>query len=402
MSSTAAKWLKDSSDQPIKRQNRRTTRTPLAFCCAAVLIVSGCNRQAGPAREHRSEGTPVTVAQVTNAAWDRAVSIIGTLYGKDEATLGAQVEGSVEETLVDFGDRVQTNQDLAFIDTGSYEAQLEQAVGNLAKADANLTNARKNFARIAELRKGSVASESDYDQAQAVLDQWEAEVKAARGAVSVARLNLDRSKVRAPFDGAIAQRIVGRGDFVKVGSPLFTMVNDAVLKFIFQVPERYGSQVRKKLPVSFNVDNYPGETFTGSVYLISPSVSPSSRAFGVGALVTNTNFHLKANTFARGSLVLERAVPTPVVPLEAVVSFAGVTKVFLIQDKAARSRQVTVGRIRDGLQEIIEGVKAGETVVVNGQSRLSDGAPVIVQSVEPRGTGAVEETASAQAGPTGR
>jgi multidrug efflux pump subunit AcrA (membrane-fusion protein) len=90
------------------------------------------------------------------------------------------------------------------------------------------------------------------------------------------------------------------------------------------------------------------------------------------------------------------------VPLEAVVSFAGVTKVFLIQDKAARSRQVTVGRIRDGLQEIIEGVKAGETVVVNGQSRLSDGAPVIVQSVEPRGTGAVEETASAQAGPTGR
>lgn len=344
----------------------------------------------------------MTVAQVTNASWDRAVTIIGTLYGKDEATLGAQVEGSVEQTLVDFGDRVLTNQDLAFIDTGSYEAQLEQAVGNLAKADANLTNARKNFARIAELRKGSVASESDYDQAQAVLDQWEAEVKAARGAVSVARLNLDRSKVRAPFDGAIAQRIVGRGDFVKVGSPLFTMVNDAVLKFIFQVPERYGSQVRKKLPVSFNVDNYPGETFTGSVYLISPSVSPSSRAFGVGALVTNTNFRLKANTFARGSLVLERAVPTPVVPLEAVVSFAGVTKLFVIQDKLARSRPVTVGRIRDGVQEIVDGVKAGETVVVNGQSRLSDGSPVIVQSVEPRGTGAVEETASAQAGPTGR
>src|SRR5216117_3926051 len=126
MSSTA-KWLEDSSDQRIKHQNRRTRGSALALCCAAVFILSGCNRQAGPAREH-SEGTPVTVAQVTNAAWDRAVSIIGTLYGKDEATLGAQVEGSVEQTLVDFGDRVQTNQDLAFIDTGSYEAQLEQAV----------------------------------------------------------------------------------------------------------------------------------------------------------------------------------------------------------------------------------------------------------------------------------
>src|SRR5439155_962505 len=159
-------------------------------------LLTGCTREtANHGKERRAEALPVAIATVTNVAWDRAVSIIGTLYAKDEATLGAQVEGSVEQTLVDFGDRVQTNQDLAFIDTGSYEAQLEQAVGNLAKADANLTNARKNFARIAELRKGSVASESDYDQARAMQDQWEAEVKAARGAVSVARLNLERSRV---------------------------------------------------------------------------------------------------------------------------------------------------------------------------------------------------------------
>ena len=211
---------------------------------------------------------------------------------------------------------------------------------------------------------------------------WEAEVKAARGAVSVARLNLDRSQVRAPFDGAIAQRIVGRGDFVRVGSPLFNVVNDSVLKFIFQVPERYGSYVQKKLPVTFSVDNYPGETFSGSVYLISPSVSQSSRAFGVGALVTNTDFRLKANTFARGSLVLERAVPTPVVPLDSVVSFAGVTKVFVVELNCARSRSVSLGRIRDGVKEVVEGLRAGEAVVLSGQSRLSDGAPVLVQSAE--------------------
>jgi membrane fusion protein (multidrug efflux system) len=182
--------------------------------------------------------------------------------------------------------------------------------------------------------------------------------------------------VKSPFDSAVAQRIVGRGDFVKVGSPLFNVVNDSVLKFIFQVPERYGSFVGKKLPVTFSVDNYPGETFTGSVYLISPSVSPSSRAFGVGALVTNTDFRLKANTFARGSLVLERAVPTPVVPLESIISFAGVTKVFVVQDSVARSRTVIVGRIRDSVQEVVQGLKVGEAVVVSGQSKLSDGSPV--------------------------
>ena len=196
-------------------------------------------------------------------------------------------------------------------------------------------------------------------------------------------MNLERAQVKAPFDGAISQRVVGRGDFVKAGSPLFNIVNDAVLKFIFQVPERYGSLVQKKLPVSFNVDNYPGETFTGSVYLISPSVLAGSRAFGVGALVTNVNFRLKASSFARGSLVLQQAVPTPVIPLEAIVSFAGVTKVFVIETNVARARQVTVGRIRDGAQEIMEGVTAGESVVISGQTRLSDGLTVTIQSARP-------------------
>jgi len=364
--------------------------------CAALLALAGCKREAaGPPKERRTEDTPITVATVTNVSWDRTVSITGTLYPKDEATLGAQVEGAVEKTLVDFGDRIVSNQDLAFIDTGSYEAQVEQANGNLAKAEANLGNARRNFARTEELKKGGVASESDFDQAKAQLDQGEAEVKAARGAASVARLNLERSQVKAPFDGAVSRRVVGRGDFVKVGSPLFEVVNDSVLKFIFPVPERYGSFVKKRLPVTFSVDNYPRETFTGSVYLISPSVSTVSRAFGVGALVTNTDFRLKANTFARGSLIIERSVPTPVVPLESVVNFAGVTKVFVVETNIARSRSVTVGRIRDGVQEIIEGLKAGETVVVSGQNRLSDGTAVVLQSAEPSQPGAKPALAGA-------
>jgi membrane fusion protein (multidrug efflux system) len=319
------------------------------------------------------------VAVVTNVAWDRTVSIVGTLYPKDEAAIAARVEGQVEKTLVDFGDRVRTNQDLAFIDTASYEAQLEQAVGNFAKADANLANARQSFDRVQKLKQEGVASASDFDLAKAQLDQWEAELKAARGAQAVAQLNVERSRVQAPFDGGISQRFVGRGDFVHIGTPLFNLVNDAVLKFIFQVPERYASYVEKKLPVKFNVDNYPGETFTGSVYLISPAVNTMSRAFGVGALVTNTGFRLKASTFARGTLVLERGVETPVVPVESVVSFAGVTKVFVIEKNVARSRSVQVGRIRDGLQEIISGIAAGAVVAVTGQNRLTDGAAVAIK-----------------------
>lgn len=362
-------------------------------------IGSGCKPAAasGP-RISRQDKAVVTLVTVTNVAWDRMVSIVGTLYPKDEATIAAQVEGSVERTLVDFGDRVRTNQDLAFIDTASYEAQLEQTVGALAKAEANLSNARQNFDRVEKLRKEGVASESDYDQGKAQLNQWDAEVKAAKGAQQVAELNVQRSSVRAPFDGAISQRVVGRGDFVKVGSPLFNIVNDAVLKFIFQVPERHASLVGKGLLVSFGVDNYPDEIFTGSVYLISPSVATASRSFNVGALVTNTNFRLKANTFARGSLTLERGVPTAVVPVDAVTSFAGVTRVFVVENDVARSRAVQTGRVRDGLQEIVSGLKPGESVVVSGQSRLADGLPVVVQG----SSGAGGDEGSAMRGPEKR
>ena len=350
--------------------------------CAALLVLPACSRQDSKKPVPKNEARLVTVTAVTNVLWDRTVSIVGTLYPKDEATIAAQVEGTVEKTLVDFGDRVKSEQDLAFVDTASYAALLEQAVGNLAKAEASLTNARQNFERVQRLKQGGIASEADFDQGKSQLDQATADVKAASGAEGVARLNVERSRVRAPFDGAISQRVVGRGDYVKAGSPLFNIVNDGVLKFIFQVPERYGSFVEKRLPVSFNVDNFPGEVFTGTVYLISPSVSAASRSFNVGALVTNTDFRLKASTFARGELVVQRGVPTPVVPLDAMVSFAGVTKVFVIENGVARSRQVVLGRVRDGLQEVISGANAGDQVVVNGQSKLSDGVAVAVQAAE--------------------
>ena len=350
-----------------------------------LVTLTACSRRAESKQpDTHANAVPITLVTVTNVAWDRVVSIVGTLYPKDTATIAAQVEGAVEKTLVDFGDRVRSNQDLAFIDTASYEAQLTQQAGNCARAEANLTNTRRSFERVQKLSKEDIASVADFDQARSAFDQAEAELKAARGAEVVARLNVDRSRVSAPFDGGISQRMVGRGDYVKIGSPLFEIVNDAVLKFIFAVPERHASFVRKGLPVSFNVDNYPGETFTGSVYLISPSVTIASRAFSVGALVTNTDFRLKANTFARGALVVERSVPATVVPLESVVSFAGVTKVFLVRDGKAESRVVAVGRVRDGLQEIVDGLSVGDQVVVSGTTKLTDGASVAVQTPETR------------------
>ncbi len=344
-------------------------------------MLAGCAKHEDKSVKPSGEaGVPVTVASVETVPLDRTISIVGTLFAKDEATIAAQVEGQVEKTRVDFGDRVSEGQELALIDTTSYDSLARQSAANLAKAHASADNAEHNLKRVQDLQKDKIASASQLDDAEAQAKQAQADVSATEAADAIAQLNLARSHVRSPFNGAVAERIASAGDYMKIGSPLFRLVNDSVLKFIFQVPERNASFVTKKLQVQFNVDNYPGETFTGSVYLISPAVSTASRAFSVGALVTNADFRLKANTFARGVLTLEHAVPTAMVPLDAVVSFAGVTKVFVVEGEVAHARSVKVGRIQNGRQEILEGLNAGEHVVVSGQSHLSDGTKVAVQS----------------------
>lgn len=354
----------------------------LALLAALTLaLASGCSKSAnsgGFGKGDRAVATPVTVAAVTLLPLDRTLPVVGTLFAKDEATIASRVEGQIEKTLADLGDRVTTGQELALIDTTSYEALARQAAANLARAQAVALNAAQNLKRSQELRKDNVASESQLDQATAEAAQAQAEVKAAEAAEAIARLNLDRSRVKSPFAAAVAERLVNAGDYVKIGTPLFRLVNDAELKLVGQVSERYAGRARLGQPVRFTVDAQPGETFEGRVYLVSPAVNTSTRSFVVAAEVSNAAGRLKASTFARGELLIEKNAPTLVVPLEAVVSFAGVTKVFVVENNVARAREVEVGRVREGRQEILSGLKEGETVVVTGQTKLYEGVSVRV------------------------
>ena len=237
-----------------------------------------------------------------------------------------------------------------------------------------------NLKRAEELRKDNIASESDLDAAVAAAEQARAEVKADEAANAVAQLNLQRSHVKAPFDAAIAERIASAGDYLKVGAPLFRVVNDNVLKFIVQAPESYAGKVVKGQQVIFWVDAYgTNETFEGKVYLISPAVNTGTRAFPFGALVQNSEHRLKASSYARGKLMLDRAVPTLVVPLDAVSAFAGITKVFVVENGVARAQEIEIGRVQEGRQQVFSGLKAGAFVATSGLSKLHDGVKVRVR-----------------------
>lgn len=344
-----------------------------------LALVGGCgqkNDAAARVKAPRDDAIPVSVATIQETPLDRVLPITGTLAPKSEALIAAQVEGQVEATLVDFGASVKKGQELARVDTASYEALANQAAANLQKAKANAQDARQNLARVRELQQSRISSASELDTAVAREAAALAEVAASEAAEAIAKLNLTRSIVRAPFDGSVSERIATAGDYVRIGSPLFRIVDDSELKFIVQAPERNASDVKVGQPVKFEVDAWPGVTFEGKVYLISPAVSTDTRGFRVGALIANKDGRLKANTFARGEIILATQVPTPMVPLEAVVSFAGVTKVFGIANDTARAREVKLGRVKDGLQEVRAGLRPGEVVATTGQTKLYEAARV--------------------------
>jgi len=352
----------------------------LCLLAMGVGLGPGCSKEATASRATKPPAAiPVTVAAVATLAVDRTLPIVGTLHAKDSALISAEVEGKVERTLVEFGDRVKAGQELAWIDTDSYTALAHQAEARVEQSRALAHGAELELQRQQALRKTGIAAPADLDGAEAQADQTRAALKAAEAALAVARLNLERSRIRAPFEAAIADRIASAGDFVRPGSSLFRIVNDGVLKFIAQAPENFAPQVVKDLPVVFTVDAHPGKRFEGRVFLISPQVNLTTRMFDFGALVPNADRLLKAGTFARGELVLERAVPTRVVPVSALLSSSGVSRVFVVEGSVARSRVVKTGRVLGDRMEIVSGVSDGESVVTSGHGKLAEGMAVEVR-----------------------
>src|ERR1043165_481332 len=216
----------------------------LGGLCVVVLISCAKSDNAKAQRRGETRARAVRVARVELRPMERTVQVVGTLSGHDEATMAAQVAGQIEKSHVDVGDRVTAGQELALIDTPSYEALARQSAANLTKAVASAANAAQNLKRVQELQKEKIASTSELDQAVAEPGKAQADVTAAGAADAIARLNLERSRVKAPFDAAVAARIASVGNYVGIGAPIVRLVQTDPLRLRLDVPERESTAVR--------------------------------------------------------------------------------------------------------------------------------------------------------------
>ncbi|MGR3783559.1 MAG: efflux RND transporter periplasmic adaptor subunit [Albimonas sp.] len=259
---------------------------------------------------------------------------------------------------------------LATLDDGSERAAL-------AVAQAELAEAKAAFDRASALQEQGRTTASVYDSAKAAMLRAEARLDAAR-------TDLGHMILRAPFNGVTGFSEIDEGAVVSTSTPVATLEDISQLDVEFMVPERFFGEVELGAPVRARTSIFPDETFVGEVEAIDRRVDEVSRSFLVRARFANPGLRLPAGVFMQVDLVMGSR-PGVIAPEEALVTEAGDVHLYVVTpDDTVERRAVTVGGRRAGEAEIVEGLSAGERVVVRGVQKVRDGGPVRVLGEEPR------------------
>lgn len=326
------------------------------------------------------QGLPVKAGTVMTGSISEEVSAVGTLLANESVMIRPEVEGRISTIHFAEGQLVRQGEKLVSLDSSEIEAQL-------AAVNAELSLNRSRMRRAEELQAKKFISAEALDVARENLNQ-----SLARQAESQAKLN--KMTIKAPFEGVAGLRQVSPGAYVKAGQDIARLEGIGTLKADFRVPEMFLRKIRVNQEANVAVDAFPGESFRGSIYAIEPSVDEQTRTVLLRARVPNPGARLKPGMFARVILVLETRENALLVPEQALVPRGNERFVFRLVDGKAVMTQVEIGLRRTGEVEIVQGLKAGEAIVTDGQLRLQDGSSVTVLKDKP----APEQPAKATSG----
>ncbi len=302
---------------------------------------------------------PESVSDVTRMSAD--------LLPWRRATLAAEVPGTVEELYTEVGQRVRKGQILARIDTRALRQEL-------AEAEALFEQAQDRFERAERLfEKRSITKEQQIDAVAA------RDVAGAR--LASAKLRLEKSEVKAPWNGHVAAKRVEVGDYAAPGQPLIEMVAMDRLKVQAPASAVDVPYLEVGVPVVVRVDIFPGETFAGEVVRLGAELDPDTRTLDVEVEIDNTDLRLRPGLFGSIELERRRIDNAILVPLDAIVDFERHKVVYVVEEGIARMRQIALGPLVGDRIVVEDGLAAGDQVIVAGQQQVAEGQRVVESEV---------------------
>jgi multidrug efflux pump subunit AcrA (membrane-fusion protein) len=412
------------------------THSPVSTRSVFLLIVitllapfsSSCERDApGKSRNGRPDGAQpkakVRAVPVEQREQRRVVEAVGSLFAYDEVTVSSEAEGRVEEVMADVGDRVQRGQTLARVSPVEFQLTVDQQqaalmqararlglgehdgelkdvrqAAEVKKAAADLTDAEQKYKRAQSLLETGViprqqydeaesrykAAEAAYDLAAQQVENMRASMRQTQATLNLANKRLRDTQIRAPFAGHVKARDVTTGQYLKIQTPVMTIVNIDPLRARLSVPEKMSPWVRVGRDVKLSLEAFPGREFTGRISRINPSVDEKNRTFEIEALVANRDAELKPGSFVKATIQSDKVDSILAIPYNAAAYLFGAYKVFVLQGKTVKEREVKLGDRLGDLVEIIEGLRAGEKIAIGaGGPQLKDGMEVETVSETP-------------------
>jgi len=338
-----------------------------------------------------------TVKVVPVKKGDISVSLVatGTIFPEYESKIGPKISGTIETVYVDEGDTVQKGQPLVQLDQKNMliavrqgQAAVRVAEAQLKEAEVKGENLKKEKERLAHLLTKNVISQQKYDDIDTAysmaltgMEVIRAQILSSRENLAMAEQKLSDTVIIAPFSGLIVKRFINQGEFVSTmpPSPLFLMMNIDKVKTEIGLPEVHIARIHIGNPVDITVDTYPGSIFKGTVSTINPMVDPVSRAFTVKVEISNKDHRLKPGMFARVTIYLTIHKGALIVPFKSVMKREGATVVFVIEGATVRLRAVAAGITNEGEIEVMDGLKEGEEVIIEGHYGMADNTTVRVE-----------------------
>jgi RND family efflux transporter MFP subunit len=314
---------------------------------------------------------------VARSAVRSGPALTGTLTAERQASVRAQIAGSVLAVTAEPGQAVRKGQVLARLDSASLTEAYSSARVAVTSARNNVAlNQRELERQRALLAAGAVAqravetAQQSLTGARATLAQYEAQLASAEK-------QLNYTSVTAPFSGIVSERPVSAGDVVQPGTALYTVVDPSSLRLEASIPAEQLAQLKVGAPVDFTVTGYGNHTFRGQIARINPSADPTTRQVRVYAEIPNPGNDLVAGLYAEGRIESESREGL-VVPTAAIDRRLARPAVLLVRDGKVARVDVELGLADDREQkvEVRRGVQAGDVVLLGAAQTIQPGTPV--------------------------
>ncbi|MDQ6953657.1 MAG: efflux RND transporter periplasmic adaptor subunit [Mariprofundaceae bacterium] len=342
--------------------------------CLAVII-------AWSAAADAKDNAPIHRIKITTThSITQKVEVIEHALGRIEdptgTTISAEVPARIRQVMVDVGQQVHKGDTLAQLDSTDMYLAVKAAKAKFASAKAQAKNQHAVVKRYATLAQDKFISTTMLEQAQTQAIALKKSVQASQAQLKQAQHNARRTRILAPYDGTVQQRMVAAGDYIGVGKPMFKLVSQAALQVVLSIPETRSRHIHVGTPVRLHLPQDTKITIT-SIHELSPAIVSRSNALEVRMQLAP-----QQGWYAGGTVIADLIVASHpqavLVPEESVVLRPQGDVVYVVDDDHVRAVDVHTGVRKNNWVEITQGLQAGQVIAQIGAAFLSDGALITV------------------------